>query len=70
MGVGLQGETVVQGRLLNINIYLKAVLNRPDQNVQALKVKKPVINASPVHHNTSLLFVNREFRSLCVYHEV
>ena len=70
MRVCFQRETVVEGRLFEVDVNVEIVLNRPDNDIQALEMDVPTLYRGPIHHNTILLRVNSKMSSLGVNLEV
>ncbi len=70
MGVCFQGEAIVEGRLFEVDVNIEIVLNRPDDDIQALEMDVPALYLSPIHHYTILLRVNSKMSSFGVNLEV
>ena len=68
--VCFQGEAIVEGCVFKVDVNVEIVLNRPDNDIQALEMDVPALYLGPIHHYTILLGVNGEMRSLGVNLEV
>jgi hypothetical protein len=53
-------EAIVKGRLFEVDVNVEVVLNRPDNDIQALEMDVPALYLGPIHHYTILLGVNSE----------
>jgi hypothetical protein len=63
VAVCLQRKTIIKKTVFKVDVYSKSVFNRPEYNIEWLKVDVKVQKLSPVYHYTTFLLINSESSS-------
>jgi hypothetical protein len=66
VSISLQRKPVIKSCLFEVDIYIKIIFNRPDDDIETLEVNVPALYLSPVHHNSVFCWINGKFGSLSI----